>query len=678
MRKIGSLFLVIFFLLLCGLPMCVFADVYKGEFYDVWWQDSGVGVFATDVTGNMDYNGWYIKSTLDDGIYYCIEPEYPLKSGTYNYAVSKKNIINNSRLDSKTYERINMLSYYGYGYKDGTYNHNAKKWYGITQVMIWKTIRPDLKYKYKTSRYGSVSKSLYEKEEKEIEKLIDAHYDLPSFANKKYKVFRGEELVLKDGNGVLAKYKKDSALSFVSVNKSSNTLKVVGKKIGKETISFKKSCDYPNVYTLYYGNSGSQDVIKKGKVPNVFFDLSVDVVGTYLNIRKVDGDTGTRQGDASFKDAIYEIYDKNNNIVKTITTDEDGKAKVMLDNGVYKVKEKSAPLGYKLSDKIYEITINNEDSKDLVVEDDVIKGNLIIKKYKGGAFEDFVFEDGAVFEILDSEGKLVTTITTKDGTASVSLPFGRYTVKQTSSFEGYAYVPTFDVDVNEDKDYLYELKDVKYSEVVVYKKDKDTKESLGGAKISLYDENDKLISSGVTDNNGILKFSSVKIGKYYLAEDEAPLYYKLNNEKIWISVLDNGMVINKTIYNERNVGNIKIIKTDKQNGSFLSDAYFEIFMDDKLIFKGKTDKNGEINLNGVRAGKYCVYEKNPPFGYIRDSKPICFELLKDGENVKIDVTNCKKVRYSVPNTYKSSNFVFACVIGFLLVILIIVRRKNED
>ncbi|MDO4369365.1 MAG: SpaA isopeptide-forming pilin-related protein [bacterium] len=677
MRKIRSLFLVIFFALLCGLPMCVLADVYKGEFYDVWWQDSGVGVFATDVTGNMDYNGWYIKSTIDDGIYYCIDPAYPLKTGTYKSEIAYKEKYH--KLDKKIYERINLLSFYGYDYQDKNYDHSSKKWYGITQVMIWKTVRPDLKYAYKSSRYGNVVKNLYEKEEKEIEELVSSHYDLPSFANKKYKIFRGEELVLKDNNGVLDKFYLSSSANFISMDKSSKNLKIVGKKIGKSYIKFTKLCSYPYFYTLYYGNPGSQNVIQKGKFNMFDFDFFVQVVGTYLNIRKVDSDTGTSQGDASFKGAVYDIYDSSDKLVKSVVTDDKGNARVMLDNGSYKVKERVAPLGYKLSDKVYEVSINNEDSKDLVVSDEVIKGNLIIKKYKGGVNENFVLEDGAVFDVFDSSGKVVDTLTTENGVASVSLPFGKYKFVQTSSFDGYASVPSFEVDIDENKDYLYELKDVKYSEVVVYKKDKVTKVGLEGTKISLYDENDKLVSRGITDDKGILRFSSVKIGNYYLTEDEAPLYYRLNDEKIGISVLENGMVVNKTIYNERNIGNIKIVKSDKKNGSFLSGAYFEIFMDDDMVFKGETDKNGEINLNDVRAGKYCVYERLAPFGYVRSSNPICFELLKDGESITIDVTNCKKVRYVVPNTYKGGNFILVILIFFLIIIssIVIVRRKNE-
>lgn len=678
MRNFRFLFLMILFCLM-GLPIFAFADVYEGSFYDIWWDNSGVNVFATDVTGNMDYNGWYIKSTIDDGIYYCIDPAYPLGSGSYKYTIAYKSKY--SKLDEETLERINLLSYYGYGYSGDGYNHSSKKWYGITQVMIWKSVRPDLKYAYKTSRYGSVSKDLYKDEEQEIEELVSKHYVKPSFTNKKYKVFRGEELNITDENGVLSKFSLSSSSSYFSLKKSSNSLKIVGKKIGSDTVNFSKLCGYPYFYTLYYGNEGSQDVIKKGKFDMYDISFSIQVVGTYLNIRKVDSETGASQGDASLKGAVYDIYNSSGKLVKSVVTDDDGKAQVMLDNGSYKVKEKTPPLGYSLSDKVYNVTIKNEDSKDLIVSDDVIKGNFIIKKYKGGVDEDYVFEDGAVFEIFDSKGKLYHTLTTENGMGSVLLPFGKYTVNQTQSFEGYANAESFEVDISESKDYLYELQDVKFSHIVVHKMDKDTKALLGGAKISLYNENDELISSGVTDDEGILRFTSVKVGKYYLVEEEAPVYYKVNDEKIWVDVIDDGLVIEETIYNERNVGNIKIVKTDKKNGNFLKDASFEIFMDKVLVFKGKTDKNGEIYLKDALAGKYCVYERVAPFGYIRNSNPICFELLGDGENVTIDVTNCEKVRYMIPNTYKDRGLLLIILVIFgicgIVIGAIFVRRRYE-
>ena len=152
---------------------------------------SGFTVFADEGLDLMDYNSWIIKSSIDNRVYYCIEPETKLdgsSKGSHSMITGDKNIVNNSKLTTSKFDKIKLIAYYGYGYKDNNVDHTSKKWYGITQVMIWRIMRPNLTWTFKSSRNASPNKNLYIKEVAEINKLVKEHLVKSSFASKKYKI----------------------------------------------------------------------------------------------------------------------------------------------------------------------------------------------------------------------------------------------------------------------------------------------------------------------------------------------------------------------------------------------------------------------------------------------------------------------------------------------------------
>ena len=92
--------------------------------------------------------------------------------------------------------------------------------------------------------------------------------------------------------------------------------------------------------------------------------------------------------------------------------------------------------------------------------EDVIKGNIIINKYCG--YDDnYELEDGAIFEIYDANNNLIGLYETINGVLNVSLEYGNYYVKQIKGLPEYQLVKDFIVDIQEDKDYVYNLYDKK-------------------------------------------------------------------------------------------------------------------------------------------------------------------------------------------------------------------------
>lgn len=102
---------------------------------------------------------------------------------------------------------------------------------------------------------------------------------------------------------------------------------------------------------------------------NIILELENKVIKKEIIIHKTYGDgiNGNNEKDISF-----DIYDKNDNLINTITTDNNGYAKVILPFGVYTFKQKNTTDGYNYADD-FTIDITNEDTEEINLYDYKIK-----------------------------------------------------------------------------------------------------------------------------------------------------------------------------------------------------------------------------------------------------------------------------------------------------------------
>ena len=674
------MFLVLFILLSFTIFLEVDAASYNGKLYEAYPPNSGFTVYASESLGLVDYDSWMIKSTMDSRVYYCVEPGVRLSGaskGSHSIITGDKNIIKNSKLTSSKLDKVKLIAYYGYGYKDNNINHTSKKWYGITQVMIWRIMRPNLTWTFKSSKNASPNKNIYSKEVSEINKLVKEHLIKPSFASKKYEIMLGKSIEIDDTNKVLSNYNLVSSLNNIKVTRNGNKLKITAIKIGSDKLTYKKSSRTSESFALL-SSSNYQDIISVGN-PNIpSFNFDVEVTGGTVKLNKIDSlnNSFKAQGDAKLVGAVYEVFDSDNKSVGKITINEKGFGELFLDYGSYKIKEVKAPVGYKINDKVYDVVIDrNHLNVDIDVSDEVINGKIIIKKKKGGTGEELVAESNACFEIKDSSSNFVSKICTDgNGIASATLPYGKYSISQISGADGYNFVKDFNVNVTEEKEYVYELENLRPSKVIFTKVDKSLNLKLSDAFIEVYDLNDKMVFSGKTDDEGMLIFDNVKIGKYYLIERIAPKYYKLSLDKVYFDVLSDGKVIDVEVSNERKKGKLLFIKTDGSGLKRLSNAYFKIYFKDfdKLVYDGKTDNDGMIRLDNLDAGTYCIYESLAPSGYKLDDKPNCFEIKDENEVIKINMTNNMLVNVPDTGEVSFSFIVKVCLIFFAVSLCVVI------
>ncbi len=102
---------------------------------------------------------------------------------------------------------------------------------------------------------------------------------------------------------------------------------------------------------------------------NVYLKLENEIIKKKIEINKKYGDGNSSQNESNI---IFDIYDYNNNLYQSITTDSNGYASTYLPYGHYTIKQKNSTTGYALAD---DIKIN-------VIDDETITYNLYDYKIK--------------------------------------------------------------------------------------------------------------------------------------------------------------------------------------------------------------------------------------------------------------------------------------------------------
>ena len=205
----------------------------------------------------------------------------------------------------------------------------------------------------------------------------------------------------------------------------------------------------------------------------------------------------------SLADAVYGIY-KGEELVDTYTTDENDQftTKYYICGNDWSVREITPSEGYLLDTTIHHVgagpelyTVEYNSAKNDVNEQ-VIKGNIaIIKHTDNGETQIETPEEGAVFEVyLKSAGSFDaaeeterdTLICDENGFAQTKdMPYGIYTVHQTSGWDGRELMKDFDVFICKDSQtYRYLINNANFeSYIKIVKKDIET--GKGGVALRL-------------------------------------------------------------------------------------------------------------------------------------------------------------------------------------------------
>ena len=644
-----------------------------------YWGDIALDYKITAGKNDMEYNYYpTLKHSSDGSSVYCIEMFKAFIADT-NYEVYTYNsqLFN---LDANLLNKINLIGNYGYNYP----GHEDKKWYGLTQYLIWKEIGLD--YIYFTDDNDNIV-DVYQDELKEINDLVDNHYNLPSFANEVYNYYPDKDFEIIDTNNILSNF--DIVYTDINAKIEGNTLKINKLNNGRYTIEFKKKKYNNDNYYLYYLEQ-YQALFKPGNISDVTFKLDISINSGDITIYKSDSENIDRS-DATLKGAIYGVYNTNDEIVYGVQTDELGIAKIKnAPYGSYYIKEISPSYGYRISKNIHSFTIN-DDNKNIVIYsyEEAIKDDINITKY----YEDnegYSYESGISFELYKNNYLLDTYTTDELGNIKLKLDYGTYTLKQVSGKEGYTYLDdyTFVVDNGEPKDIKLYNKLIRVDiNITKYYEDVDDYKVESDASFGLY-KNDNLIGTYTTDELGNIKLR-LNYGTYTLKQISGKEGYTYLDD--YTFVVDNGEPKDINLYNKLIKVDVNITKyyEDIDDYKVESNAMFELYKNNNLIKTYTTDELGNIKLK-LDYGTYVLKQISGKEGYtfiddytfvIDNGEPKNINLYNKLNYIEPVSTSDELLVVEVPNTgvnYNNIKYIYLIIIGmFVIVASMLIKKYNN-
>ena len=429
-----------------------------------------------------------------------------------------------------------------------------------------------------------------------------------------------------------------------------------------------------------------------------------------VTVTKSDAEMGTAQGDASLAGAVYGIY-KGEELIDTYTTDKNGQftTKYYVCGNDWTVREISPSEGYLLDRTIHKVGAEPElytvefNSTANDVTEQVIKGNIAIIKHTdngetqietpetGAAFEVFLKAAGS-FDAAEETERDILTCDENGFDQTKDMPYGIYTVRQTSGWEGRELMKPFDVFISKDgQTYRYLINNANFeSYIKVVKKDAETGNTIpyAGAGFQIYDPNGNLVTMTftypevttidtfyTTADGELITPQTLEYGKgYSLVEVQAPYGYVLNSEPVYFDVMqenseiDSGITVIEVVRsNVAQKGTITVSKSGEVFSSVneagglyqpvyavrgLEGAVYEITAAEDIYTldgtlrasKGEvvdtvtTGADGTAVSKELYLGKYEVKEITAPFGMVLNEEIHAVELVYAGQNIAVTET----------------------------------------
>ncbi len=178
---------------------------------------------------------------------------------------------------------------------------------------------------------------------------------------------------------------------------------------------------------------------------------------------------------------------------------------------------------------------------------------------------------------------------------------------------------------------------------ITYKENK-----LSNIEFDIYDNNNKIVNSVITNENGYGKVNNLSPGKYYMKEktkldnyiEKEDIEFELKQDNQYQEIINISLVI-KNILKK---GRLEFTKIDYDTKLGIANTIIEIYNEfDVLLFTKETDSEGKIVIDNLPYGKYYIKEKQANYYYQKTDEIINFEIKEDGEVIKKTLTNKKIV-----------------------------------
>ena len=365
-----------------------------------------------------------------------------------------------------------------------------------------------------------------------------------------------------------------------------------------------------------------------------------------IEFTKTDG-AGKGLAGAVFKLKLVEGSGTAYSTVKQMYAISDDEGRVSFKDvpyGVYELTEVIAPEGYVRSNETYYVSIGGAtaDGKNIVSVPDVwlnsrTKKEFTVEKVSADGGEPL---NGAVFQVLDEDNNPIEDkiITTNGGSGKITLPLGKYYLKETAAPEGYELneelIP-FEVTTN-GRNTVTVKNTPKTGSLTIQKADKDGKPLLG-AEFKIYAAKDTARENPITlitDSSGKAIKTGIPYGSYVAIESRAPEGYELDNTEHTFDIPqkdEDGTVtevedVTISVTNVKSRYALRIVKVDKDNSEIrLAGARFAV-SGGSFYIEAVTGEDGTVTVEVPEKGKYLITELEPPAGYTIDPETYTVEV----------------------------------------------------
>lgn len=387
-----------------------------------------------------------------------------------------------------------------------------------------------------------------------------------------------------------------------------------------------------------------------------------------LSFTKTDG-AGNGLAGAVFKLKLVEGSGTAYSTVKQMYAISDDEGQVSFEDvpyGVYELTEVIAPEGYVRSDETYNETYyvsigsavaegKNIGSVPNSWANSRMEKEFTVEKVNADGGEPL---NGAAFQVLDEDENPIKdkTITTwNGGSDTVTLPLGRYYLKETVAPEGYELneelIP-FEVTTN-GRNTVTVKNTPKTGSLTIQKADKDGKPLLG-AEFKIYAmgvaARENPIYTLITDSSGKAVKTGIPYGSYVAIESRAPEGYERDDTERPFDIpqkAEDGTVsadISISVENTKSRYALSIVKRDiNDKNKKLANTKFAV-RGGGFYAEVETGKDGTVTVEVPAAGEYSITEIAPPVGYTLDPATYTVEVeghTAAGEEVVFTARNYK-------------------------------------
>lgn len=412
------------------------------------------------------------------------------------------------------------------------------------------------------------------------------------------------------------------------------------------TVAVRARCE---TYPVFFGASPSSNLQDYALTFDPMADeqgianFKIDVHKATIKVIKEDSELKYRIPNVvfNFKYADGEnIGNYTTNSVGEITIDK-------LRPGTVIATELQTDKNYILNNEQIEIKLSYADEIVKSIENERKKGNLLV--YKVDKDNNKIALGNVLFNLFSHEQQKVIGSYRTDVNGRIfieNLRVADYSLieRETNKWYNLAEDSQLQIKWNETTEITVQ-NELKKSQIRVIKVDKDNHEiKLKNVKLGVFDENDNLLETIVTNNEGealTQEYPVRDFEKLKIVELETLQEYVLDSEPRTIELKENE-IVDVVFENERIKGTVEITKVDKNdNSKTLAGVTLGVYdMKDNLIETLVTDENGKATTSKLYKMKGYIKELDTgSVYYLLNPKKYEFEIIKHKEVIPVTIEN---------------------------------------